>query len=482
VLARKAHGLGAPQHLAPWLYGVARHASLNVRKVRGRRAKREIPRDDAMELPDLRPASLNEVRPIVDDELAKLPAKYQLPVMLCCLQGMTHQQAAEELHWPIGTVAGRLSRGREMLRQRLNKRGLVVTPALLATVLTREALANSVPETLIQGTLQQVFSTAGIAGIGLTTVVSGTVQHTLRDLAWTHSWNWLTPLAALVLMVSSIGLGWMTLRDNNTQPLMMRALSMNRLIESKTIKLPENLQAVVIKFRQMDLETDETQAELIIRASGEVEAWWNDDPLTAQYDQLSEQELQELLQFVMHDQQFFTKDATVLWGRLKQEYQFDGDQRNPTDRKVTEMEMQTADHRHSFTWFQLGSTEVWFHQEPEVQQLSAIYHRLRNQMIIMQAGSRQRVEQIARLLQHSMHTIYPQQPVLSAKHLMGYIPSDDGKSARWTFTRGNKMVDPQYFSITVDTENDSSLQVNSVTPGPSTNPPAMKRRLPKPAG
>lgn len=482
VLARKAHGLGAPQHLAPWLYGVARHASLNVRKVRGRRARREIPRDDTMELPDLRPASLNEIRPIVDDELAKLPAKYQLPVMLCCLQGMTHQQAAEELQWPVGTVAGRLSRGREMLRQRLNRRGLVVTPALLATVLTREALASGVPETVIQGTLQQVFAAAGVAGIGLTAVVSGTVQQTLRDLAWSHSWNLITPLAAWVLMISSIGLGWMTLRENTSQPVTERALAMNRFIEPKRVMLPADPDAVVVKFRQFDSETDELLVEMLIHACGEVETRWNDDPFSTLHERLSEQELQELLQFVIFDQQFFQKDAGTLWQRLQRDYQFDGNQRNPTDRTVTEMELTTADQRHGFTWFQMGSTEVWFHQEPDVRQLSAIYHLLRNQVLVMQAGGRARVEKITRLLQSSMHQLYPQQPALSVRHLIGYIPASDGAPARWTFSRGNKFFDPDFFSISFDTVNDASVNNIAVIPGPSANPPAMKRRMPKPAG
>ncbi|MBL8823318.1 MAG: sigma-70 family RNA polymerase sigma factor [Planctomycetia bacterium] len=482
VLARKANGMSSPQHLAAWLFGVARHASLNVRKVRSRRARREIPRDDTMELPDLRPASLNDIRPVVDEELARLPTKYQLPVMLCCLHGMTHQQAAEELHWPIGTVAGRLSRGREMLRQRLNKRGLVVPPALLATLLTREVLAITVPESLIQGTLQQVFNSAGLAGAGLGTIVSNTVQHTLRDITGAHSWNLFTPLAALVLMMSFIGLGWMTLRESNMQPVTLRALSMNRFIEPRTVKLPENPDAIVVKFRQLDSETDDLLVEMLIRASGIVEAHWNDDPFSTLHDQLSEDALQNLMQFLVFEQQFFSKDAGALWGRLKQEYQFDGNQRNPKDRTITEMELTTAEQQHSFTWFQLGSTEVWFHQEPEVQQLSAIYHRLRNQMIILQAGGRARVEHIARLLQSSMQELYPQQPAFSAHHLLGYIPGRDGIPTRWTFTRGNKMTDPHYFSITIDTQNDSTLQVNSVTPGPSNNPPAMKRRQVPPAG
>ena len=43
-------------------------------------------------------------------EITRLPAKYRTPIILCYLEGMTHEQAASELDWPVGTVRGRLGR------------------------------------------------------------------------------------------------------------------------------------------------------------------------------------------------------------------------------------------------------------------------------------------------------------------------------------------------------------------------------------
>ena len=46
------------------------------------------------------------------------------PVVLCELEGLTHQEAATRLRCPAGTVAIRLKRARERLRDRLTHRGV----------------------------------------------------------------------------------------------------------------------------------------------------------------------------------------------------------------------------------------------------------------------------------------------------------------------------------------------------------------------
>jgi hypothetical protein len=92
--------------------------------------------------------------PALHEELVHLPDKYRLPLLLCCLDNKTHEQAAEELRWPLGTVKTRLARGRELLHARLTNRGLTLSTALLAKVLSESAATAAVPAALVQSTIQ----------------------------------------------------------------------------------------------------------------------------------------------------------------------------------------------------------------------------------------------------------------------------------------------------------------------------------------
>jgi hypothetical protein len=64
---------------------------------------------------------------------------------LCYLEGLTHEEAAEQLRWPVGTVRSRMARARDLLRRRLVRRGFTADGAALSTALARQA----VPVTLI---------------------------------------------------------------------------------------------------------------------------------------------------------------------------------------------------------------------------------------------------------------------------------------------------------------------------------------------
>jgi RNA polymerase sigma-70 factor (ECF subfamily) len=73
-----------------------------------------------------------EIREIVNEELRRLPRTYRDPVVLCYLEGKTNREAARLLGWPQGSMARRLARARELLRERLIERGLIITVIMLA--------------------------------------------------------------------------------------------------------------------------------------------------------------------------------------------------------------------------------------------------------------------------------------------------------------------------------------------------------------
>ncbi len=68
----------------------------------------------------------------IQEEIGRLPEKYRAAVVLCYLEGMTHEMAAEHLGWPVGSVHSRLAWARDRLRERLTRRG--IAPAALPFV------------------------------------------------------------------------------------------------------------------------------------------------------------------------------------------------------------------------------------------------------------------------------------------------------------------------------------------------------------
>jgi RNA polymerase sigma factor (sigma-70 family) len=171
VLARRAGALLRPQALAGWLYGVAYRVARRARAVAARR--REVPVADLV-VPDRRPDPLAELSArdllaVVDEEVRWLPQAYRLPVLLCCVEGLSQEEAARRLGWTPGSVKGRLERGRARLHTRLVRRGLAL-PAALAAVEVARGAAAEVPAGLAAATVRAAPAFAagrGVAGTGV---------------------------------------------------------------------------------------------------------------------------------------------------------------------------------------------------------------------------------------------------------------------------------------------------------------------------
>jgi RNA polymerase sigma factor (sigma-70 family) len=133
TLARKAGTIRNRSVLAGWLYEVAYRIALRARTNAARRRDQER-LDVSMSATVINPehendAAWNELRPMLHDEVNRLPEKYRVPVILSYLEGKSNEEVARLLGWPVGTVKSRLSRARDLLRSRLTRRGLALAEA-----------------------------------------------------------------------------------------------------------------------------------------------------------------------------------------------------------------------------------------------------------------------------------------------------------------------------------------------------------------
>ena len=193
VFVRKARQLGPRDAIGPWLYGVATRVALRARSEAARRSRlapitAEL--DGASDHPSFADREIGEV---LDQELSRLPSKYRHPIVLCYLEGQTHEAAARQLNWPIGTVKGRLSRARELLQARLTRRG--VTPAVGAISFTLSLNSESwasLHRPLLERTVRLALSSTvrrastHVVSASITSLVEGVLTSMLLNtLKWT---------------------------------------------------------------------------------------------------------------------------------------------------------------------------------------------------------------------------------------------------------------------------------------------------------
>jgi RNA polymerase sigma factor (sigma-70 family) len=183
VLVRKAGSISKRQAVGSWLYRVAHRVAL--RALAGKRvaswvAVRDVPAEPAP-APDW-----DDLRPVLDEEVNRLPEKYRVPFVLCYLEGKTNEEAAHQLGCPRGTVQSRLAWARQRLRARLGRRGLAlsaVTPAIVSSELVRSAVSSALGSAPAQ--------------------VAALSEGVLQTMLWTK----LKLVAACVFLFGALGIG-----------------------------------------------------------------------------------------------------------------------------------------------------------------------------------------------------------------------------------------------------------------------------------
>jgi len=228
VLAVRARSIRRCGSVASWLHGVALRVAASERSRAARRQRHELVRS-AMTPPTSQdagsdPVCDHELTLVIQEEIGRLPEKYRAAVVLCYLEGLTHEMAADRLGWPVGSVKSRLAWARERLRVRLTRRGVAPTtlpfyrseswtdakPALTA-VLVGTRLADAT----LRGALK-----AGIGKGALVGIVSAEAVALMEGIikSTTNAKLMLMTAAVLIagLLTAAVGvMGYSAIRQEN---------------------------------------------------------------------------------------------------------------------------------------------------------------------------------------------------------------------------------------------------------------------------
>jgi RNA polymerase sigma factor (sigma-70 family) len=169
VLARKARSLWVRDTIGPWLHAVAHRIASHALSDRARRRRHErAAAGRTATTTAIGPAEPDEIGPVLHDEIGRLPESFRAPIVLCYLEGLTHDQAAHRLGWPVGTVRSRLSRGRDRLRDRLERRGVAPAVALAPAAIAAAGRAGAAirPSLAVTTTRAAARITTGMATTG----------------------------------------------------------------------------------------------------------------------------------------------------------------------------------------------------------------------------------------------------------------------------------------------------------------------------
>jgi RNA polymerase sigma factor (sigma-70 family) len=165
VLVRRAKQLDDRAGMGTWLYGVAHRIAVKARAA-GRARKQQEARATPAGPTAPTDLSWREACDLLHAELDRLPESYRTPLLLCYLEGKTRDEVATALGVTVAAVRGRLERGREMLRDRLSRRGVTLSVGLLTAVAAPQA-AGSGSAAAFAAVLEAVCGAASARAIAL---------------------------------------------------------------------------------------------------------------------------------------------------------------------------------------------------------------------------------------------------------------------------------------------------------------------------
>jgi RNA polymerase sigma factor (sigma-70 family) len=198
VLARKAGARTWQASVGSWLHLIAYRLALKIKVAAARRSFHERRAEVRTPADPLAAVTGRELCAVVDAELSRWPEWLRAPLVLCCLEGRTRDEAARQLGWSVATVKRRLEQGRTRLRERLRARGFTV-PAALAGLLAAE---GSAPAVVPPALVHRVIETA--TGASTSVRVASLAAEVMRGQLWGQI---KTAVAVVFVLGAAVGMG-----------------------------------------------------------------------------------------------------------------------------------------------------------------------------------------------------------------------------------------------------------------------------------
>jgi RNA polymerase sigma factor (sigma-70 family) len=217
VLVRRTRSIRRKESVGSWLYGVAQHIALNTRTRDAARRNREKEAGSMRSIGSVDDLATQELRSALDEEIGSLPEKYRGPIVLCYLEGKSHEKVAQELGCPKASVTSRLAKARDLLRGKLERRGITLAIGAVATALTGMAAAAPLPATLTIKTVKAATLVAtgkAVASGIISAHVLALADGAVRGVFWVK--------AKMIVMVAGLGLavggaGWAGSKGSSEQ-------------------------------------------------------------------------------------------------------------------------------------------------------------------------------------------------------------------------------------------------------------------------
>jgi RNA polymerase sigma factor (sigma-70 family) len=202
VLAGKADALTKYASVAGWLHHVARNVARNAqRSTRQRRAHEQHAAIVSAHDSGADDEHWQRLKTVLDDELDAMPDKYRHPLILFHLEGRSLEECCELVRCKSSALGMRLARGRELLRERLQRRQILVRTSLVIALMTTHASAAHLNPLFISATTSSVnLFAAGNAAAIASTHVAGLAKGALNMIYFAQIKSVAAVLAATCLL------------------------------------------------------------------------------------------------------------------------------------------------------------------------------------------------------------------------------------------------------------------------------------------